>query len=69
MQWFNLNSLSFDDISATTGEYNSFFCEISDGREVLKGIYFFRQRFAGNDFRAFLAGKQIIKLGNNNASL
>ena len=37
------------------------FCELPGGHESLKVIYFCWQHFAGNDFRAFLAGKQRIK--------
>ena len=37
------------------------FWELLEGHETLKSIYSCWQRFAGKDFRAFLAGKQRIK--------
>ena len=51
-------------IRTKTWEYTNF-DELSDRHESLKGIFFCWQRFAGNDFRAFLAGKQRIKFSLN----
>ena len=49
--------LSFGQIRAKTCEYTSF-SGLSERHETFKSIYSCWQRFAGNDFRAFLAGKK-----------
>ena len=55
-----LNEPFVGQIRAKIWEYTSF-GGLLEGQETFKSIYSCWQHFAGKDFRAFLAGKQIIK--------